>query len=299
MWEKWSLFDEATRVPLFIYHPMSPFGGQHYKKPVELIDILPTIHDLTQAPFDRDKLCTKYVVCRELQGKSLATVVLGDIWPTNHARAVGEADVHSPVDSIMLPRDFSISQVWKCVNKDQYIAAKKHAESGSHTRANIWRDCNRRKMDPNDISVMGYSMRTSDFRYTAWLKMNTEKMTPDFDMLPLEDDLFDHRNETYADFTHQEIENIARKSENYAIVLQLRRKLMRFLQEEVVYRGPVSASASLVPPLVMLLLSLLFLFVVRGTPQRFLIRKEVTSLLIRSAFKVATLPLHSSTIPSV
>lgn len=238
LWEKWTLFDEATRVPLFIYHPKSPFKGQHYKKPVELIDIFPTVNDLTQAPFDREKLCTKDVVCKELQGKSLAPVVLGDLWAKSGGQGVANNEMHGTLDSILLPRNFSISQVWKCVNQDQYIAAKKLAATKVRTRANIWRDCDRGKADPNEISAMGYSLRTNDFRYTAWLRMNRETMVPYWDMLPLEEDLFDHRNETYADFTHQETENIARKPENEAIISSLRQMLMQYLQNEVVYRGP-------------------------------------------------------------
>jgi arylsulfatase A-like enzyme len=39
MWEKWSLFDESTHVPLMIYHPDSPYKGRHYPEPVELIDV--------------------------------------------------------------------------------------------------------------------------------------------------------------------------------------------------------------------------------------------------------------------
>jgi hypothetical protein len=29
IWEKWSMFDESTRVPLMIAHPMSPFKGTY------------------------------------------------------------------------------------------------------------------------------------------------------------------------------------------------------------------------------------------------------------------------------
>ncbi len=40
--EKWTLFEEAVRVPLMIAHPASPFKGQHYKEPVESVDIYAT-----------------------------------------------------------------------------------------------------------------------------------------------------------------------------------------------------------------------------------------------------------------
>jgi hypothetical protein len=79
--EKWTLFDEATRVPLIIHHPLSPFKGQHYKHPVELIDVFPTVLDLLQVPTERVAHCASVVSdCTPLQGKSLAPVVLGNLW---------------------------------------------------------------------------------------------------------------------------------------------------------------------------------------------------------------------------
>ena len=77
IWEKWTLFDESTRVPLLISHPKSPYQGSHYKSPVELIDIYPTVLDLVAPKYDEKKVCEGNV-CRPLQGKSLASIVLGD-----------------------------------------------------------------------------------------------------------------------------------------------------------------------------------------------------------------------------
>ena len=241
LWEKWTLFDEASRVPLFIYHPHSPFKGQHYKRPVELIDIFPTVNDLTQAPMDQTRFCRKGIVCKELQGKSLAPVVLGSVWTKNkvmgRAKSVAKDELSSSIDHVKLSHDFSITQIWRCIRQDQYIAAKQLVATRVKSRPMIWRDCDKDKTDPNEISVMGYSMRTNEFRYTAWIRMDREKMVPYWDMPPLEEDLFDHRNETYADFTHQELVNIVRIPENEALVMSLRTRLMEYLQKEIVYRG--------------------------------------------------------------
>ena len=78
IWEKWTLFDESTRVPLLISHPKSPFQGSHYKSPVELLDIYPTVLDLVAPPYDMQKVCKPDDICKPLQGKSLAQIVLGD-----------------------------------------------------------------------------------------------------------------------------------------------------------------------------------------------------------------------------
>lgn len=235
--EKWSLFDESSRVPLMIYHPQSPFKGQHYTKPVELIDVFPTINDLTQAPYDPKSLCKGGVECDPLQGKSLAPVVLGDVWSKHLAKSVLKNDLNKTIDSIKLVRDFSITQVWRCVNQEQYIAAKKLIVTGVKTRPKIWNECERDALAKGDISLMGYSMRTNDYRYTAWVRMDHAKMQPFWDLPPLEEDLFDHRNETLADFTHQETSNIAKRSGNDKVVSALREKLLTFLKTEVKYRG--------------------------------------------------------------
>ena len=68
------------RVPLLISHPQSPFQGQRYTEPVELVDIFPTVLDLFPvSPADKpcDQLYGDITRCLPLQGKSLAPVVLG------------------------------------------------------------------------------------------------------------------------------------------------------------------------------------------------------------------------------
>ena len=70
-------------MPLIIHHPDSPFKGKHYPYPVELIDIYPTITDLLSLKFNYDDIPCKRIddkqpyKCHDLQGKSLARVVLG------------------------------------------------------------------------------------------------------------------------------------------------------------------------------------------------------------------------------
>ena len=102
IWEKWSLFDESTRVPLMIYHPQSPYKGKHYSHPVELIDIYPTVLDLMQVDSDRDLVCRKGHLCRWLQGKSLASLVLGNLLPPALAKVQNTASIVIPVVRVTL-----------------------------------------------------------------------------------------------------------------------------------------------------------------------------------------------------
>ena len=61
-----------------IAHPLSPFHGQHYRQPVELVDIYPTVIDLLGLP-SLPPSHRLYKGFRPIapQGKSLAAVVLG------------------------------------------------------------------------------------------------------------------------------------------------------------------------------------------------------------------------------
>ena len=50
------------RVPLIISDPRYKQGhGQHYRYPVELIDFIPTLVDLTNTPLEREEECDPHV----------------------------------------------------------------------------------------------------------------------------------------------------------------------------------------------------------------------------------------------
>ena len=65
-WQKLTLFENATRIPLIIYAPNID-GGKIIKSPVELLDLYPTLMDLT------DIKTPKHVV-----GRSLKPILVGE-----------------------------------------------------------------------------------------------------------------------------------------------------------------------------------------------------------------------------
>ena len=65
--QKWHLWDESTRVPLFIHVPNGPGNGRSCDRPVSLIDIYPTLVDLCGLPTEPNQGCSD----KPLDGQSL------------------------------------------------------------------------------------------------------------------------------------------------------------------------------------------------------------------------------------
>lgn len=268
--EKWSFFDESNRVPLLFHHPQSPFKGQHYPEPVELVDVYPTIVDLLNVDYVHADVCHGTVevgrdflplICHNLQGKSLARVVMGDRYYREHiennprhlnnldryskqseerrtilgadykkfpsagsnsyqkalsfqndteisnilkssrrhlrsqdaisfanATSVTSTDSRRLLDSETMPlldQRFAISQSWRCAKQ---VDVKKNAfwhKSGAKgdRPSTRWVDCDK-TVDPDNndqVSVMGYSLRSSDFRYNAWFHYDRKRCLPILD----------------------------------------------------------------------------------------------------------------------
>ena len=141
--------------------------------------------------------------------------------------------------------DFAISQVIRCAPRDRIpnpqtaphrhhvVLENKEPNHAPAARSAIWNDCETRKNNPNEVSLLGYSMRTQEYRYTAYYPYNRTTQRPELanggDTVPFEEELFDHKNETLVDFTHREIVNLAYRP-GYAIVIaHYRAKLAEFV----------------------------------------------------------------------
>ena len=90
------------------------------------------------------------------------------------------------------------------------------------------------------MAYMGYSMRTPEWRYTAWMNWDIEKRKAKWDEEPYAVELYDHSGppEIANDFNHCEIVNVA--DNNKEIVQQFHEQLKAFL---VNYNTILNASA--------------------------------------------------------
>jgi arylsulfatase A-like enzyme len=246
IWEKWSLFDESTHVPLIVHHPQSPFKGQRYPYPVELIDVFPTVNDILGVRFDRKKLyhadprdprsARKFI---PLQGKSLAPVVLGRDFKFRSKRSThfvtyrGDQMPH-------LNRTFAITQTWRCAPLSDHLKdPRKSGELGNVQRDfKPWDCCNvddKPDWIAKQVSVMGYAMRTPDYRYVMYIHVLRPHRLPQFDKPLYAEELYDHRGDTESDLGKRELVNLASEPAFQDVVKAHRAQLMAFLYNEVVY----------------------------------------------------------------
>jgi hypothetical protein len=93
-----------------------------------------------------------------------------------------------------------------------------------------------KKDDPNEVSLMGYSLRTPDYKYIAYFPLNRTTWKIELDRPPYQQELYDHKNETLADFNHREVTNLAFRSAYGVTVNNLRRKLIDFIRTKIVFK---------------------------------------------------------------
>ena len=224
-----------------IYHPQSPFKGQRYPHPVELIDIFPTLNDLLGAKFDRATLYPfrKYV---PLQGKSLAPIILGKQFQSRYKRTNSLVNYPFGVNKMpYLNQTFAITQTWRCADVEDGYKDPRTDSTVPRTHK-PWEVCSVKATRSksfnisSEISLMGYSMRTLDFRYTTYIHFHRLHLLPELTKPLYAEELYDHRGEKVGDLGSRELINLA-GDPNYADVLKkYRTDMILFLYKDVVYR---------------------------------------------------------------
>lgn len=144
-WSKYSNYEIALKVPLIIYDPKNPQGRNKKISSIgELIDVFPTIIDL--AELSKIPQCgnsldfeEEKITCTE--GKSLYQKM------TSSGSA---SEIESDADEVAF---------------SQYPRPDKFPSKVP--------DSDQPKL--KEIKIMGYSIRTRRFRYTAWIKFNNKK----------------------------------------------------------------------------------------------------------------------------
>ena len=225
-----------------IAHPLSPFKGQHYVHPVESIDVFPTINDLLAAPFNKNHVfglshdgkmregSRKFI---PLQGKSLAPIVLG----SQYKYRAGKTNSKIIFNGDAMPtlnQTFAISQSWRCSSNANALLDSRIDDSLSQNQVR-WDVCALHKNDTTETSVMGYSMRTLEFRYTMYIHFIRMERIPAWDAPIFAEELYDHRDGYLGDLGHMETVNVATDIKFKDILEKYRGDMRDFLWHEVVY----------------------------------------------------------------
>ena len=93
-------------------------------------------------------------------------------------------------NSVMYNRNFSITQSWRCSpkiialnnrNDPAKLNATRTVSFKAASRRSAWVDCDKSKFSPFTMSIMGYSIRTREFRYTAWFHYDWNNALPILD----------------------------------------------------------------------------------------------------------------------
>ncbi|XP_050098609.1 iduronate 2-sulfatase [Anopheles aquasalis] len=156
-WAKYSNYDVALRVPLVLVTPTLPAGnGMKIANVVELLDVFPTLVDLAGLP--PVPACSKQrphkaVTC--VEGKSLASLLIN--------ATVGEDQ------------------------EEQWVAYSQFPRPG--IEPSVVPSSDEPKL--RYIKIMGYSLRTARFRYTAWIQFNPDTFKRDWSILYGEE-MYDH-----------------------------------------------------------------------------------------------------------
>ncbi|KAF6717374.1 Iduronate 2-sulfatase [Oryzias melastigma] len=193
-WAKYSNFDVATRVPLIVF---VPGVTADHNTPTEPAFPFIDVFSGSERSFQYDK------VVRNM-------VELLDVFPTVSALAGLRGPKHCPEVSL---------QVDLCVEGKSLAASFKHKEKKKNAERLAFSQYPRPADTPQensdlpdlkDIKVMGYSLRTWDYRYTLWLGFN-----PDTYQVNVSDvhagELYIHEDDpgedtnVYSDFDHSQM----------------------------------------------------------------------------------------------
>ncbi|XP_067642446.1 iduronate 2-sulfatase [Eurosta solidaginis] len=155
-WAKYSNFEVALRVPLIIRSPEFPLvAPQRMHAITELVDIFPTLVDLahlTPLPSCNTSAMHNAEQLACAEGKSL--------YPLLQGYGLG----------------------------DEYLALSQYPRPGLEPTKHPNSD----KPKLLNIKVMGYSLRTTTFRYTLWVRFHAKNFSRDWNDI-FGEELYDHR----------------------------------------------------------------------------------------------------------
>lgn len=170
-WEKFTLWEHGTRVPLLFRAPWLGAGarGTTVDAPVELVDVMPTVLELAGVPPPEGEV---------LDGQSLAALVAGTPPP-------------------LPPRGHALSVYPRC-------------PANTSDPLHYWRNNDCLMVERSLFFAMGVSLRTPAWRYTEWVVWNGTTQVPNWGVPLLGAELYNHTGDDGTNFdAPYEVVNLA------------------------------------------------------------------------------------------
>jgi len=194
-WEKFTNWDTDVRVPMFVRAPWKPNSiGKRTSAIVEHVDMYPSVAELVGVPVDRSQ--------ESIDGASWAHLL--DRPTKTH-------------------KDAAFAQYPRC-----------WPDTGAHDSSSFPDMARCTSVDKADIAYMGYSIRTSRWRYTEWARWNGAKLKPDWsDIAGIE--LYDHNHDAYENSknSYEQFENVNVADNNPDVVADLSKQLHDFVASQL------------------------------------------------------------------
>ncbi|XP_070171898.1 iduronate 2-sulfatase [Polyergus mexicanus] len=144
---------------------------------VELVDIFPTIADLAGVPVP---ICQNVDENHRMRSQTIS---------------ISRKEASDPCSEgiTLLPL---VESTLRCQN-----VSWKRAAFSQYPRPGIQPTLRPNSDKPRlkEITIMGYTLKTSDYRYTAWIPFSHETCKPDWDII-IAEELYDHRTDRAEDF---------------------------------------------------------------------------------------------------
>ena len=214
-WVKYTNWETDARVPLIVHHPKAPHTwGMHTKSLVEHVDLYPTFAELAGIAVTAD-------AHESIEGSSYASLFATGAKPSKMVWT----NTHNA----------SFTQYPRCgetINADGSPGFQAPIRCASVSK--------------EKFVFMGYSMRTTRWRYTEWAPWNGAKLKPEWCADPTVKnalvELYDHEGDSLAagavgQKTWDDFENVNVASQNEDLVKELSQRLRAFYATNEAQRG--------------------------------------------------------------